>query len=101
MFKRISVAEAQDMMSPADGVDGDVQVVDIRDEDSYARAHIPGAMHLHNSNIQEFIMEADPERPVIVCCRSGTVRKYLGRATRTDATSHFNQHGAPGTGSWN
>ena len=71
MFKRISVAEAQDMLSPADGVEGDVQVVDIRDEESYTRAHISGAMHLHNSNIQEFIMEADPERPVIVCCYHG------------------------------
>ena len=71
MFKRISVAEARDIIGPNNGIDGNVQIVDIRDEESYSRAHIPGAFHLHNSNIQEFIMEADPEHPVIVCCYHG------------------------------
>ena len=71
MFKRISVAEARDIIDAGDDPDGNAQIVDIRDEESFARAHIPGAFHLHNSNIQEFIMEADPEQPVIVCCYHG------------------------------
>jgi rhodanese-related sulfurtransferase len=29
--------------------------VDIRDPDSYRAAHIPGALHLHDGNVQEFI----------------------------------------------
>lgn len=50
---------------------GQVQVVDIRDEESYRQGHIAGAFHLHNSNIQDYIQEADPESPLLVCCYHG------------------------------
>ena len=29
--------------------------VDIRDPGSYGAAHIPGALHLHDGNVQEFV----------------------------------------------
>ncbi len=67
-FKRLSVSEAQALMEehPAG-----VQVVDIRDDESYQAGHIKGALHLHNSNMQEFLLNADPEQPVLVCCYHG------------------------------
>jgi thiosulfate sulfurtransferase len=45
--------------------------VDIRDPDSYYAAHIPGALHLHDANVQEFIQNTDKETPVIVYCYHG------------------------------
>lgn len=67
-FKRLSVIEARELL--AKHPQG-VQVVDIRDEESFRAGHIGGAYHLHNSNMQDFLAQADPEQPVIVCCYHG------------------------------
>jgi thiosulfate sulfurtransferase len=45
--------------------------VDIRDPDSYRAAHIPGAVHLHDGNVQEFIETAEKHHEVIVYCYHG------------------------------
>ncbi|HEX9146830.1 MAG TPA: thiosulfate sulfurtransferase GlpE [Candidatus Binatia bacterium] len=45
--------------------------VDIRDPDSYSAAHIPGALHLHDGNVQEFLQTADKEKPLVVYCYHG------------------------------
>ncbi len=45
--------------------------VDIRDPGSYQAGHIPGAVHLHDGNVQEFLNSADKEREVIVYCYHG------------------------------
>jgi len=49
----------------------DCMFVDIRDPASYRAAHIPGAVHLHDGNVQEFIEGADKDRDVIVYCYHG------------------------------
>lgn len=45
--------------------------VDIRDPASYHAAHIPGAMHLHDGNVQEFLQNTDKQAPVVVYCYHG------------------------------
>ncbi len=45
--------------------------VDVRDPASYQAAHIPGAVHLHDGNVQEFVDNADKDREVIVYCYHG------------------------------
>jgi thiosulfate sulfurtransferase len=45
--------------------------VDIRDPGSYRAAHIPGAMHLHDGNIQEFLQTTEKEQAVVVYCYHG------------------------------
>jgi thiosulfate sulfurtransferase len=45
--------------------------VDVRDAGSYRAGHIPGAVHLHDGNVQEFVAGADKEREVIVYCYHG------------------------------
>ncbi len=45
--------------------------VDIRDPGSYRAAHIPGAIHLHDGNVQTFIDGTDKNREVIVYCYHG------------------------------
>lgn len=49
----------------------DCTFVDIRDPGSYRAARIPGAVHLHDGNVQEFIRSADKDREVIVYCYHG------------------------------
>ncbi|MGH7765894.1 MAG: thiosulfate sulfurtransferase GlpE [Candidatus Binatia bacterium] len=49
----------------------DCLFVDVRDPGSYRSAHIPGAVHLHDGNVQEFIDGADRGREVIVYCYHG------------------------------
>jgi thiosulfate sulfurtransferase len=45
--------------------------VDIRDPDSYRSAHIPGAIHLHDGNVQDFLQNTAKENPVVVYCYHG------------------------------
>jgi thiosulfate sulfurtransferase len=45
--------------------------VDIRDPGSYRAAHIPGAVHLHDGNIQEFLRNTAKEQAVVVYCYHG------------------------------
>ena len=46
-------------------------VVDIRDANSFANGRIKNAIHLTNENISDFLREADPDFPVVVCCYHG------------------------------
>ena len=45
--------------------------VDIRDPGCYGQAHIPGAIHLHDGNVQEFLQNTDKEKSVVVYCYHG------------------------------
>jgi len=45
--------------------------VDIRDPGSYRQAHIPGAIQLHDGNVQEFLQNTAKEQPVVVYCYHG------------------------------
>jgi thiosulfate sulfurtransferase len=45
--------------------------VDIRDPGSYRQAHVPGAIHLHDGNVQEFLQNTDKDKAVVVYCYHG------------------------------
>lgn len=45
--------------------------IDIRDPSSYGAAHIPGALHLHDGNVQDFIQNTDKNADVVVYCYHG------------------------------
>jgi thiosulfate sulfurtransferase len=47
------------------------KIVDIRDDQSFEQAHIPGAFHLTNGSIQRFMDANDFDTPVIVVCYHG------------------------------
>ena len=51
--------------------DGKTLFVDVRDPGAFAEAHIPGAKHLHDGNVQGFVQSADKSAPVIVYCYHG------------------------------
>ena len=66
-YKRISIDEAKALIADSPKI----HIVDIRDDESYENGHINEAFHLHNSNLQEFIDDADPEQPILVYCYHG------------------------------
>lgn len=49
----------------------DCLFIDVRDRGSFRSAHIPGAIHLHDGNVQEFMRAASKESPIIVYCYHG------------------------------
>jgi thiosulfate sulfurtransferase len=65
-FKHINVNELQAVLADKSHV-----VVDIRDANSFANGRITDATHLTNESLADFIREADPDAPVVVCCYHG------------------------------
>lgn len=51
--------------------DRTARFVDIRDPESFREGHVPGAMHLHDGNVGEFVASSDKATPVIVYCYHG------------------------------
>jgi thiosulfate sulfurtransferase len=49
----------------------DCTFVDIRDPASYRAAHIPGAIHINDGNVQEFLATADKSKEIVVYCYHG------------------------------
>lgn len=65
-FKHINVSDVHATLAEQRFV-----ILDIRDENSYALSHIPGAIHLTNENLQDFLRDADFDTPTVVCCYHG------------------------------
>ncbi|MEX0619673.1 MAG: thiosulfate sulfurtransferase GlpE [Pseudohongiellaceae bacterium] len=66
-FRRIDVAEARRLLAD------NAQIIDIRDDQSYAAGHIEAARHVDSGNMQEFVQEADLDRPLIIYCYHGNM----------------------------
>ena len=65
-FKEISVEEAGKMLAS-----GRAFFVDVRDPASYEAAHVPGAYHLSDANIADFVAKTDKQKPLVVYCYHG------------------------------
>ncbi len=50
---------------------GTATFVDVRDPNSFQEEHIPGATHLDDSNVQQFVASADKQATVVVYCYHG------------------------------
>ncbi|MCL9777333.1 thiosulfate sulfurtransferase GlpE [Vibrio methylphosphonaticus] len=49
----------------------EARLVDIRDPQTFATAHAPGAFHLTNDSLVEFMREVEFDSPVFVMCYHG------------------------------
>ncbi len=65
--------------------DGDINIVDIRDPASFAIGRIEDAVHLSDSNVQEFIEKTNKELPLIIYC-------YHGNSSQ-GAAAYFQEQG--------
>ncbi|RUO63003.1 thiosulfate sulfurtransferase GlpE [Pseudidiomarina insulisalsae] len=65
-FTRINIATAYELWRK-----GDTAFADIRDARSFAAGHIPGAVHLTDATLNDFLAELEDEQPVVVVCYHG------------------------------
>ena len=68
-MSEIPEIDVQEARKALDG--GNHLFVDIRDPESYTSGHIPGALHVHDENVEEFVRSADKNKAVIVYCFHG------------------------------
>ena len=66
VFKVISTCQLHDVLT-----DNSHVIVDIRDSNSFLAGHIPGAIHLSNESMADFLRDADFDAPVVVGCYHG------------------------------
>lgn len=69
-FECINVEEAHQKMHQGKAI-----LVDIRDPQSYAMGHTPGAFHLTNDSLGAFMRDNDFDTPVMVMCYHGNSSK--------------------------
>jgi len=50
---------------------GSATIVDIRDPSSFKAGHIPNAIHLSDGTVEQFIIDTDKKKPLIVYCYHG------------------------------
>ena len=46
-------------------------IIDIRDPASFAAGHIPNAIHLSDGTVEQFIIDTDKNKPLVVYCYHG------------------------------
>ncbi|MBA2817482.1 thiosulfate sulfurtransferase GlpE [Candidatus Pantoea persica] len=68
-FECINVQQASERLAQG------ALLVDIRDPQSFALGHAHSALHLSNSNLNEFLAIASREAPVLVMCYHGSSSK--------------------------
>ena len=78
-YIRIDVEKAREL------IENGAIVVDIRDAAWFAAGAIAGAVHIDNTNVDDFIAKSDPADPLIVCC-------YHGNASQS-AAAYFSENG--------
>lgn len=69
-FECIGVEEAHQKLQRGIAV-----LVDIRDPQSYAIGHTPGAFHLTNDTLNTFMQHTEFDKPVMVMCYHGNSSK--------------------------
>lgn len=65
-FAHISVQETQKKL-----LEGEVRIVDIRDDTAFAAGHIKDSIQLTNGSLHSFMSDVEFDTPVIVCCYHG------------------------------
>lgn len=67
------------------------QVLDVRWDSEWAAGHVPGSLHIPIDELDDRLAEIDPERPVVVLCRTGSRSASAGQQLRAegfDASSY-------------
>jgi thiosulfate sulfurtransferase len=82
-FKRIDVRQARALLDAAP--ENGLQIIDIRDEQSYVNGHISSALHIDNSTVQPFVENANTSKPLLVYCYHGNMSQ--------SAAAYFGEQG--------
>lgn len=86
MFKHLKLKEFSELNS-----NQPINIVDIRDPQSFAMGHIPKAFLLDNNNVGQYIADTDKSLPLVVCCYHGNssqgAAQYLAEQGFTEVYS--------------
>jgi len=66
-YQTISVSDAQTMIESSPNL----LIVDVRTPQEYAQGHLNGAINIPLSDLPLRIVSLDPNRPILVYCRTG------------------------------
>lgn len=61
---------------------GEVQILDVREPDEWAAAHIPGALHIPMNQVPQRLHELDRERTIVAVCLSGHRSDHVAQYLR-------------------
>ena len=64
---------------------GNLTIVDIRDDCAFSEAHIRGAVSVNDTNIEEFVSQTQKEKPLLCYC-------YHGNSSQ-EASQYFRDSG--------
>ena len=81
-FEHISCEQLRNQL---ENPEASFTLVDIRDLQSFNAGHIEGAIHIDNSSVSDFLMQANKAIPLIVYC-------YHGNSSQS-AADYFNSQG--------
>ena len=79
-FEEIDTQKAKELIDQ-----GNINIVDIRDPDSFESGHIDNAVSVNDTNIEEFVSTADKNKPVLCYC-------YMGFSSQ-NACQYFKEQG--------
>lgn len=83
-YKELNWQEADELLAA-----GGVIVLDVRSEDSFQAAHIPGAMHLDVGALHNFCKRPDrEEQPVLVYCYHGISSQSVAQHLMQNGYQH-------------
>ena len=70
MYKCISIDETKALMDQ-----GEIILADIRDERSFSEANISTSVHITQESVENFLMNADKDLPLVIYCYHGNSSK--------------------------
>jgi rhodanese-related sulfurtransferase len=77
-----------------DLMDGDIQILDVREEKERIGGHIKNDKHIPMASVKSRIDELERDKKILVYCRSGNRSSHIcGTLTRADFTSVYNLKG--------
>lgn len=79
-INQMTVQQLQDRLE-----EGTVTILDIRDEASFEAGHIPDAIPLSRTPVEQCLEIFDKEKPLVVCCYHGI--------SSIEAAMYFSQQG--------
>jgi rhodanese-related sulfurtransferase len=88
-----------DTNTAIDLMDGDIQILDVREAKERVAGHIKNDKHIPMASVKAKLGELDKDKKILVYCRSGNRSSHIcSTLTRADFTSVYNLKG--GFGAW-
>ena len=96
---RIELMDPDALAERVEGRDG-VVVLDVRDSDEFAAAHIPGALHIPYGQLMDRLTELPRDRPIASVCSGGKRSGLAASLLQREGFEQVIHVGHGGVGTW-